>query len=148
MHKRNRNKNSTRNHNTGYNVVHPQCRGYVHKLCSIQLATKTQFDLHTQLQILSVLKKSRTQQQAPAHTAAGFFLTIFFTKPSAHTAAEVVHAHSWDLTFPYKINLSFAFISYIKKPNFSYLQKGLFIRHAIIKPWLQTMGTQNPKPWI
>ena len=70
------------NHNTKYNVVHPQCRGYVHKLCSIQLSTKPQFDLRTQLQILSVLKRPRTQQQAPVHTAV-----------------EVIHAHSWDLTF-------------------------------------------------
>ena len=71
--------NNTRNHDTGYNVVHPQCRGYVHKPCFIQLATKPQFDLRTQLQIPSVLKKPRTQQQAPAHTAAGLS-SIFFTK--------------------------------------------------------------------
>ena len=32
------------------------------------------------------------------------------SQASVHTAVEVVHSHSWDLTFPYKISLSFAFI--------------------------------------
>ena len=84
MHKRQQKQNSIRNHHTRYNVVHPQCRGYVHKLCSIQLATKPQFDLRTQLQV---------------------FPQSFLQNPSAHTAAEVIHAHSWDLTFPYKSTL-------------------------------------------
>ena len=90
MHERNRNRNSTRNHNTAYNVVHPQCRGYVHKLCSIQLAIKPQFDLRTQLHILSVLKKLRTQLQV-------FPYNLLY---------KTLYAHSWDLTFPYKINLT------------------------------------------
>ena len=75
-------------------MVHPQCRGYIHKLCSIQLATKPQFDLRTQLQIPSILKNPRTQQQAPVHIATGLSSIFFTQKPSAHTAAEVVHAHS------------------------------------------------------
>ena len=129
MHKRNRNRNSTRNHNTGYNVVHPQCRGYVHKLCSIQLATKPQFDLRTQLQIPSVLKKPRTQLQV--------FPQSSLQKSSVHTAAEVVHAHSWDLTFPYKINLSLRLNLFLhhKNPNLSSLHKRLFILRIFTKPW-------------
>ena len=55
------------NHNTKYNVVHPQCRGYVHKLCFIQLATKPQFDLHTQLHIPLVLN-SRAHSSRPLRT--------------------------------------------------------------------------------
>ena len=53
--------------------------------------------------------KPRTQLQASAHTAADFLIT---QKPSAHTAAKVVHAHSWELTFSYKISLSFASIPF------------------------------------
>ena len=105
--KDNINRNNTRNHNTRFNVVHPQCRGYVHKLRSIQLATKLQFDLRTQLQIPSVLK-IRAHSSRPLRTQLQVFPQSFLQKPSAHPAAEVVHAHSWDLTFPYKINLSFA----------------------------------------
>ena len=98
-------------------MVHPQCRGYVHKLCFIQLATKPQFDLRTQLQIPSVLN-NRAHSSRPLRTQLQIFLSLL-TKPFAHTAAEVVHAHSWDLTFPYKTCLSFALIFlYIKKPNF------------------------------
>ena len=106
MRKDNRNRNNTRNHNTKYNVVHPQCRGYVHKLCFIQLATKPQ--------LICALSCRSLQSLIAAHTAAGLyahscrsFLNLL-TKPSAHKAVEVIHAHSWDLTFPYKINLSFA----------------------------------------
>ena len=70
------------------------------ELCFIQLSTKTTVLICTlscrSLQVLKV-----------AHTAADFLIS---QKPSAHTAAEVVHAQSWDLTFPYQINLSFALI--------------------------------------
>ena len=97
------------------------------ELCFIQLATKTTVLIYV-------------------HSCRSFLYPL--TKTSAHTAAEVVHAHSWDLTFPYKISLSFALIFlYIKSLTFSYLKKCLFIHRAITKPWLQTMGTQNPKPW-
>ena len=47
--------------------------------------------------------KPRTQQQASAHSAVDFLITY---KPSAHTAAEVVHALSWDLSFTSKIALA------------------------------------------
>ena len=108
MHKRQQNRNNTRNHNTRYNVVHPQCRGYVHKLCL--------FNSLQNHSLICALSCRSLQSLTATHTAAGLcahsyrsFLNLL-TKPSAHTAAEVVHAHSWDLTFPYKINLSFALI--------------------------------------
>ena len=145
MHKRQQKENNTRNHNTRYNVVHPQCRGYVHKTVFYSTCYKTTvWSTHTAADPFSPFKP-RTQHQASVHIATDLSL-IFLQKPSAHTAAEVVHAHSWDLTFPYTINLSFTFLSLNQKPNFSYLQKCLFIHRAITKPWLQTMGTQNPKP--
>ena len=40
------------------------------------------------------------------HTAADLSLIFLQPKPPVHTAAEVVHAHSWDLTFSYKIALA------------------------------------------
>ena len=113
-------------------MVHPQCRGYVHKLRFIQLATKPQFDLRTQLQIPSVLN-SRAHSSRPLRTQLQIFSQSSYktlcahsyrsflnllTKPSAHTAAEVVHAHSWDLTFflPNQPFLALIFLC-IKKPN-------------------------------
>ena len=108
------------------------------ELCFIQSFYKNHsFDLRTQLQIPSVLKA--------AHTAADFLIT---QKHFAHTATEVVHAHSWDLTFSYKIALASHQFLLHKKPNLSYLQECLFIQRTITKPWTKTMGTLNPKPWI
>ena len=129
-------------------MVHPQCRGYVHRTVFYSTCYKTTV-------LICVLSCRSLQSLIAAHTAASLcahscrsFLNLL-TKPSTHTAAEVVHAHSWDLTFPYIINLSFAFLFFTSKIlTFSYLQKCLFIHRAITKPWLQTMGTQNPKPWV
>ena len=65
------------------------------ELCFIQISTKTTV-LICALSCRSLQSsKLRTQLQA-----------------SAHTAAEVVHADSWDLTFSYKISLSFASIPF------------------------------------
>ena len=135
MYKRQQKHNNTRNHNTRYNVVHPQCRGYVHKLWFIQLATKSTVDLRTQLQIPSILK-SRAHSSRPLRTQLQVFPQSFLQNPSAHTAAEVVHAHSWDLTFPYKTqSLLRLYLSYIIKPNLSSLHKRLFILRIFTKPW-------------
>ena len=129
--------NNTQNHDTRYNVVHPQCRGYVHRTAFYSTFYKNHSsDLRTQLQILQVLKA--------AHTAADL---LNHQKPSAHTATEVVHTHSWDLTFSYKIALALHQFLLHKKPNLSYLQECLFIQLTITKPWTKTMGTLNPKPW-
>ena len=56
-------------HNTKYNVVHPQCRGYVHKLHFIPLSSKPQFICALSCRFLQLL--------TAAHTAAdlSFFLT-------------------------------------------------------------------------
>ena len=77
------------------------------ELCFIQLSTKTTVLICTlSCRSFQVLKPC-TQLQAFAHTAANF---LNHQKPSAHTAVEVIHAHSWDLTFSYKNILSFALI--------------------------------------
>ena len=69
----------------------------------IQLFYKSQFSsAHSTVDPFNSLKPC-TQLQASVHIATDLLITI--QKPSAHTAAEVVHTHSWDLTFPYKIAL-------------------------------------------
>ena len=52
------------NHNTKYNVVHPQCRGYVQKLRFIPLSSKPQFICALSCRFLQLL--------TAAHIAAGF----------------------------------------------------------------------------
>ena len=59
------------------------------ELCFIQLFTKTTV-------LICVLSCRSLQVLKAVHTAADF---LIHPKPSAHTAAEVVHTHSWDLTF-------------------------------------------------
>ena len=74
--------------------------------------------------------KPRTQLQASAHTAADF---LIHPKPSVHTAAEVVHAHSWDLTFSYKIALG---VSGLKSKSY-----------FVINPRLKTRVEGFGCPW-
>ena len=89
-------------------MVHPQCRGYVHKTALLFNSSQSNSsDLRTQMQI--------RPSSLIVHSAAVPFLqslscalscSSFLTKPSTHTAAEVVHAHSWDLTLKPKIDLN------------------------------------------
>ena len=69
-----------------------------------------------------------------------------------HTATEVIHAHSWDLTFSYKIALaSHQFILH-KNPNLISLQGCLFIVHLLqnygLKPWAPRTLNLGFKPWV
>ena len=87
------------NHNTRYNVVHPQCRGYVHRI--VLYSTSLQVTV-----LICALSCRSFQVLKAAHTAAGLCTHScrypnLFTNSSIHTAAEVIHAHSWDLTFSY-----------------------------------------------
>ena len=107
------------------------------ELCFIQLSTKITV-------LICALSCRSLQFLKAAHTAADF---LNHPKPSTHIAAEVFHAHSWDLTFSYKIALASHQFIFIKNPNLTYLQEFLFIQHTIYKTWIQTMGTSNPKPW-
>ena len=131
------------NHNTWYNVVHPQCRGYVHRTVFIQLFTKTTV-------LICALSCRSLQVLKATHTAADF---LNHPKPSAHIAAEVVHAHIWDLTFLTKQSLaSHQFILH-QKPNLTLLQKCLFIQvHLLqnygIKPWAPRTLNPGFKPWV
>ena len=53
--------------------------------------------------------------------------------PSAHIDAEVVHTHSWDLTFLTKLALASHQIILHQKPKLNYLQECLFIVHLLQK---------------
>ena len=89
---------------------------------------------------------SRAHTSRLLRTQLQTFLT-FLQKPSAHTAAEVVHAHSWDLFLPYKIQPYFTLLSYIKNPNLSIFHKRLFILRSFTKTMVLNHGhPQNPKP--
>ena len=88
-------------------MVHPSLGVTSTKLCFIQLFTKT-IVLICALNCRSLqFLKLRTKLQIFVHTAADL---LNHPKPSAHTTAEVGHAHSWDLTFLTKTSLSFASI--------------------------------------
>ena len=105
------NRNNTQNHDTRYNVVHPQCRGYVHRTVFYSTFYKKTTVLICALSCrsLQVLKAMNIAAGLCTHSCRSPNL---FTNSSAHTAAEVVHAHSWDLTFSYKLSLSFASIPF------------------------------------
>ena len=88
-------------------MVHPQCRGYVHRTAFI----------FNNLQNNAVLICALSRR-------------TFLPKPYVHSATEVVHALSWDLTLNPKIDLSF-FTSHHHhntKPLLTPLHKFLFIQ--------------------
>ena len=93
--------------------------------------------------------KPCTQLQASAHTAADF---LNHPKPSAHIAAEVVHAHSWDLTFSYKIALASHQFLLIKSLT-SLLYKSAYLYIALLqnhglRPWAPQTLNPGLKPWV
>ena len=79
-----------KNHETRYNVVHPQFRGYIHRTVFYSTLYKNHSsDLRTQLQIPSIPQDTHLLQIF-AHTAID---PLNHPKPSVHTTAEVIHAH-------------------------------------------------------
>ena len=103
----NRNRDNHKNHNTRYNVVHPQCRGYVHRTVFYSTCYKiTVLICALSCRSLLVLK-IHAHSSRPLCTQLQIFLTSYKI-PYAHIAAEVIHAHSWDLTFSLQNSLSFA----------------------------------------
>ena len=97
----NKNRDNHKNHNTRYNVVHPQCRGYVHRTVFYSTCYKTT--------VLICAHSCRSLQSLKsAHTAAG--LCAHSCRSFLNILTKTLYTHSWDLTFPYIISLSFAFI--------------------------------------
>ena len=71
------------------------------------------------------------------HTAADL---LNHPKPFAHTAAKVIHAHSWDLTLLTKQALASHQFILPQNPKLTSLQECLFIVHLLqnhgLKPWV------------
>ena len=93
--------------------------------------------------------KLLTKLQISAHTTADI---LNHEKPSVHTAAEVVHAHSWDLTFLTKQALALHQFILHQKPKLTSLQEFLFIVHLLqyhgLKPWAPRTLNPGLKPWV
>ena len=102
------------------------------ELSFIQLSTKTTV-------LICALSCRSLQTIKSAHTAIDF---LNHPKPSAHTAAEVIHAHRWDLNFSYKISLASHQFLLHKKPNLTSLQEYIFIQRTYYK----TMGLNHGHP--
>ena len=114
-------------------MVHPQCRGYVHRTAFIfNSLQRHSSDLCTQLQIFSTTQSCALSCRS------------FLPKPSVHSAAEVVHALSWDLALTPKIDLSFfaSTYHYHKKTYLNPLHKCLFIQVH----YYNTMGLNHGYP--
>jgi hypothetical protein len=96
LHKQNRKEKETQEPQHQIYVVHPQCRGYVHRtVLYIQLVTtETVLICALSYRSFPFLSRALSCRLFPSY------------KPSAHSAAEVVHALSWDLTLNLKIDLT------------------------------------------
>ena len=140
-------------------MVHPQCRGYIHRTAFIfnSLQTTQFWSAHSAADLLNNPKlcSNRTFLLKPsAHSTAEVVHALSWDltltpKPSAHSAAEVVHAHSWDLTLNPKIGLSFFASNYHHTKTFekalSPLHKCLFI----LVHYYNTMYLNHEfKPWV
>ena len=122
-----------KNHNTRYNVVHPQCRGYVHRTVFYSTFYKNHSsDLRTQLQIPSS-PQSRTHSCRPLRTQLQISL---ITKNPLHTQLQRSSTHTaGTLTFLTKIALASHLFHLHQKPKLTSLQECLFIQRTITKPW-------------
>ena len=105
-------------------MVHPQCRGYIHRTVFIfNSLQQHSFDMRTQLQIFThsatdllnnpklctklhiLSSKTLCALSCRGRPCTQLGLKLPY-KPSTHSAAEVVHSHIWDLTLNPKIGLS------------------------------------------
>ena len=131
-------------------MVQPQCRGYVHR-------TAFYSTLYKIIVLICALSCRSLHVLKAVHTAASLYAhscrsSNHLQKPSAHTTAEVVHAHSWDLTFSYKIALASHHSSYPKiltSLNYksAYLYSALLQNHGL-KPWASQTLNPGLKPWF
>ena len=75
MHKNSRNRNNTINHDTKYNVVHPQCRGYVHNCVLFNLLQNHSLICALSCRSLQSLTAVHIAAGLCAHSCRSFFLT-------------------------------------------------------------------------
>ena len=147
MHETTETETHNQNHNTKYNVVHPQSRGYVHKLRFIPLSSKPQFICALSCRFLQLLIAAHTAAGFCAHSCRSFFpsyktLCAHSCRGRPRTQLGLV------LSLP-KTNLTLPYLSFIKKPNLYIFHKRLFIPRSFTKTMVLNHGhPQNPKPWI
>ena len=121
------------NHDTKYNVVHPQCRGYVHKLRFIPLSSKPQFICALSCRFLQLLTAAHTAAGFCAHSCRSFFLP--YKTLCAHSCRGRPRTQLGLVLSLQKPTLLRLIFLYIKKPNLSILHKRLFILRSFTKPW-------------
>ena len=121
------------NHNTKYNVVHPQCRGYVHKLRFIPLSSKPQFICVLSCRFLQLLTVAHTAAGFCAHNCRSFFLP--YKTLCAHSCRGRPRTQLGLVLSLQKPTLLRLIFIYIKNPNLSILHKRLFILRSFTKPW-------------
>ena len=132
------------NHNNTYNVVHPQCRGYVHKLRFIPLSSKPQFICALSCRFLQLLTAAHTAAGFCTHSCRSFFLPYKnplrtqLQSSSTHTAGTCPF-----LTKPILLALSFLTSKILTYPFYisAYLYCAVS-QNPGLKPWAPT----NPKP--
>ena len=133
MHGNSKNRNNTTKPQHQYNVVHPQCRGYVHKLRLFLFPQNHSFSAHTAADFFLTKIAAHTAAGFCAHSCRSFFppykipLRTQLQRSSTHTAGTC--------PFLTKSDLTCLIFSYIKKPNLSILHKRLFILRGFTKPW-------------
>ena len=126
-------------------MVHPQCRGYIHKLRFIPLSSKPQFICALSCRFLLPLD-SRAHSSRLLRTQLQTFLT--FLQNPLRTQLQRSSTHiAGTCSFLTKSNLTSPYLSYIKKNLTSpfsisaYLYCAFFQNHGL-KPWAPK--TLNP----
>ena len=122
------------NHNTKYNVVHPQCRGYVHKLRFIPLSSKPQLICALSCRSLQPFI-SRAHSSRLLRTQLQVFLSFLAKTLCAHSCRGRPRTQLGLILFLKKPTLLHLIFLYIKNPNLSFLHKRLFILRNFTKPW-------------
>ena len=135
MHGNSKTGTTQQNHNTKYNVVHPQCRGYVHKLRFIPLSSKPQFICALSCRFLLPLTAAHTAVGFYAHSCRPFLLS--YKTLCAHSCRgrprtqlglvpsllHLIFLTSKSLTYPFSIS--------------AYLYCAAYKNHGL-KPWAPT----------
>ena len=132
------------NHNTTYNVVHPQCRGYVHKLRFIPLSSKPQFICALSCRFLQLLTAAHTAAGFCAHSCRSFFLPCkTLCAHSCRGRPRTQLGLVLSLQKPILLALSFLTSKILTYPFYisAYLYCAV-LQNPGLKPWAPT----NPKP--
>ena len=140
MHGNSKNRNNTTKPQHQYNVVHPQCRDYVHKLRFIPLSSKPQFLCAHSSRLLPYKIAAHTAAGFCAHSCRSFFppyknpLRTQLQRSSTHTAGTCP-----SLQQPILLALSFLTSKSLTSPIYisAYLYCAV-LQNPGLKPWAPT----------